>query len=205
MGQIFAFFRSIGQRCGRSSDREETESVTTETTALTLRDTQVSAIAASTADPVVMDTVTESEQTDHDVDELSDTGDWFETDPGNTDTDGDLKLSDRQVEDLAQIIVSKHMATIAIKYLGLPHETIENLKLIRQGDFAAFNRELIVLWRNKNPGINQIQVLFRSSKMHGNIVRKIAKGTVLTPAVDLYNTKRFKEDHQRILIFLLSC
>ena len=137
-----------------------------------------------------MDTVTESEQTDHDVEELSDTDDWFETDPGNTDTDEHLKLADRKIEDLAQIIVSKHMATIAIKYLRLPQETVENLRSIRQNDYVAFNRDLIVLWRNKNPGINQIQVLFLSSKMHGNIVRKIAKGpiTVITPAVDLYNT-----------------
>ena len=37
---------------------------------------------------------------------------------GQTDIDGDVKLSDAQVEDLAEIIVSKHMVTIAIKYLG---------------------------------------------------------------------------------------
>ena len=73
-------------------------------------------------------------------------------------TGGDLTLTDQDIEDLAQIIVMKHMATIAIKYLELPYETVENLKLIRQGDYAAFNRDLLVLWRNKNPGINQSQV-----------------------------------------------
>ena len=76
----------------------------------------------------------------------------------NMDTISDLKLTDSQVEDLAQVIVSKHMATIAIKYLVLSHETVENLKLIRQGDYIAFNRDVLVLWRNKNPGINQSQV-----------------------------------------------
>ena len=73
-------------------------------------------------------------------------------------TGGDLTLTDTQIEDLAQIIVSKHMATIAIKYLGLPQETVENLRSIRHNDYAAFNRDLLVLWRNKNPGINQVQV-----------------------------------------------
>ena len=80
------------------------------------------------------------------------------TDPVNTATSGDLTLTDKEIEDLAQVIVSKHMATIAIKYLGLPYETVENLKLIRQGDFVAFNRDLLVLWRYKNPGDNQVQV-----------------------------------------------
>ena len=115
-------------------------------------DTQLSPIAVSTVDPVHIETVGDLNLTDNDVEDL------FQTDPGTTDTDGDLKLSDHQVEDLAQIIVSKHMATIAIKYLGLPYETVENLKLIRQNDFVAFNRDLLVLWRNKCQGINQVQV-----------------------------------------------
>ena len=150
MGQIFAFFRSIGQRCGSSSDREETEFITIETTAPTPTDTQVSPIAASAADPVVI--VTESKQTDHDVQDL------FQTDPGNMDSDGGLQLTDPQVEDLAEIIVSKHMATIAIKYLGIPQETVENWRIIRQNDYMGFNRDLLVLWRNKNAAINQTQV-----------------------------------------------
>ena len=80
--------------------------------------------------------------------------------PGQTDIDGNLKLSDRQVEDLAEIIVSKLMVTIAIKYLRLPHETVENLSCLRQNDNIAFNRDLLVLWRNKNTGMNQIQASF---------------------------------------------
>ena len=71
---------------------------------------------------------------------------------------GDLTLTDGEIEKLAQVIVSKHMANIAIKYLGLPYETVENLKFIPQSDYIAFNRDLLVLWRNKNPGINQAQV-----------------------------------------------
>ena len=64
----------------------------------------------------------------------------------------DLKVTDRQIEDLAQEVVSKHMATIAIKYLGLTQVTVENLRRDRQGDSTSFNRDLLVLWRNKNPG-----------------------------------------------------
>ena len=71
------------------------------------------------------------------------------------DSDGGLQLTDPQVEDLAEIIVSKRMATIAIKYLGTPQETVENL---RQNDYMGFNRDLLVLWRNKNAAINQTQV-----------------------------------------------
>ena len=69
-------------------------------------------------------------------------------------------LTDSVIEELAQVIVSKHMATITItdKYLGLPYETVENLKMIRQGDYMGFNRDLLILWRNKNRGINQVQV-----------------------------------------------
>ena len=69
---------------------------------------------------------------------------------------GDLR--DHEIEDLAQVIVSKHMATIAIKYLEIPYETVENLKLMKQNDYQGFNRDLLILWRNKNPGINQVQV-----------------------------------------------
>ena len=79
-------------------------------------------------------------------------------------TGEDLTLTDTQIEDLAQIIVSKHMATIAIKYLEIPYETVENLKRDSK-DSIAFNRDLLVQWRNKNPGINQIQVSKKQSSM----------------------------------------
>ena len=73
-------------------------------------------------------------------------------------TGGDVSLTDSDIEQLAQVIIAKNLESIALKDLGLPHETVENLKLIRQGDYVAFNRDLLVLWRNKNPAINQVQV-----------------------------------------------
>ena len=69
--------------------------------------------------------------------------DLFQTDPGNMDSDGGLQLTDPQIEDLTEIIVSKDMATIAIKYLGIPQETVENLRIIRQNDYMGFNRDLL--------------------------------------------------------------
>ena len=71
---------------------------------------------------------------------------------------GDVTLADSEIEELARVIIAKHMASIAIKDLGISQETVENLKLIRQGDYIAFNRDLLSLWRNKNQGINQVQV-----------------------------------------------
>ena len=130
MGQLLSFFRNLTQRCRCSSEQQETESITLET----VGDSKV-------ADPTFTD-----------VSRIAETG--------QTDIDGNLKLSDRQVEDLAEIIVSKLMVTIAIKYLRLPHETVENLSCLRQSDNIAFNRDLLVLWRNKNPGMNQIQASF---------------------------------------------
>ena len=71
---------------------------------------------------------------------------------------GQINLKDTQIEDLSKVIATKHMTTIAIKYLGLPYETVENLKRDNKDNSVAFNRDLLILWRNKNPGTNQVQV-----------------------------------------------
>ena len=81
-----------------------------------------------------------------------------ESDPDNIEIDVELTLTDRQIADLSQIIIARHMATIAIQYLGLSQETVENIRFMRQGDYLGFNRDLLVLWRNKNHGVNQVQV-----------------------------------------------
>ena len=48
-------------------------------------------------------------------------------------TGGDVTLKDSEIERLARIIIAKHMATIAMKDLGIGYETIENLKIIKTG------------------------------------------------------------------------
>ena len=102
-------------------------------------------------------------------------------------TGGDLTLADREIEDLAQVIVMKHMATVAIKYLGLPYETVENQKLIRQGDSAGFNRDLLILWRNKNPGINQVQVSQKVQVIQSQFVSQ----SVLTYLINYVWSRQF--------------
>ena len=73
-------------------------------------------------------------------------------------TDLDLSLTDQKIEELAQVIALKHMATIAIKYLGLSYEEVEDFRTIKQNDSKGFNRDILVIWRNRNAGINQVQV-----------------------------------------------
>ena len=73
-------------------------------------------------------------------------------------TGGDLSLTDSEIEGLAREMEARKMESIAIADLGIGIETVNNLKVMRQNDLTAFNRDLLVLWRNKNPGINQVQV-----------------------------------------------
>ena len=67
-------------------------------------------------------------------------------------------LTDRQIEGLSTTLVSKHLASIAITYLNIPQETVENISLIRRGDYLGFHRDVLTMWRNKNRGKNQVQV-----------------------------------------------
>ena len=73
-------------------------------------------------------------------------------------TGGDLNLTDSEIEGLSREMEARKMESIPIADLGIGIETVNNLKVIRQGDYVAFNRDLLVLWRNMNPGINQVQV-----------------------------------------------
>ena len=73
-------------------------------------------------------------------------------------TEGELTLTDNQIEGLAREIEARNLESIAIKDLGIGIETVNNFKVMRQNDLIAFNRDLLVLWRNKNPKINQIKV-----------------------------------------------
>ena len=79
-------------------------------------------------------------------------------DPETTSIEDDLKLSDSQIEAIAREIEVRKMESIAISDLGIGIETVNNLKVVRQGDYMGFNRDLLVQWRNKNPGINEVQV-----------------------------------------------
>ena len=71
-------------------------------------------------------------------------------------TGGDLTLSSGDIEGLSEIITDKNMATIAIKYLGIEYETVENLRSKNRGDTTGFNRDVLVKWRNKTHGTAKV-------------------------------------------------
>ena len=80
-------------------------------------------------------------------------------DPKTTDIEDDLKLSESQIEALARDMEARKMKSIAISDLGIGIETVNNLQVIRQGNYVAFTRDLLVLWREQKsrgqPGSGQ--------------------------------------------------
>ena len=75
-------------------------------------------------------------------------------------TSGGMSLSDDIIATLAETITATNMETIAIKYMKIPFETVENLKYNDQGNAVALNRSLLNLWKCMNPADNQVQVSF---------------------------------------------
>ena len=74
--------------------------------------------------------------------------------------DGSNKLSDSQIEKLAESIVMTKMETIAISYLNIQSETVANLRIAHQGNPTGFNRAVLTIWKCKNSRGNQVQVRF---------------------------------------------
>ena len=60
-------------------------------------------------------------------------------------TGGDLSITDSEIEGLAREMEARKLESITIADLGIGIETVNNLKVIRQGDYVAFNRDLLVL------------------------------------------------------------
>ena len=58
-----------------------------------------------------------------------------------------------------------NMETIAIKYMKIPFETVENLKYNDRGNAVALNRSLLNRWKCMNPGDNQVQVSLGKSSI----------------------------------------
>ena len=73
--------------------------------------------------------------------------------------DGNMSLTDDLIAKLAESIAAPKMETIAIRYLKIPSETIENDMFDLRGNATAFNRSLLNRWKcSLNPGDNQVQV-----------------------------------------------
>ena len=71
---------------------------------------------------------------------------------------GDSTLSMGHIEELCEIITDKNMAIIAMKYLGIEYETVENFKSKNREDITGFNRDILVKWRNKTQGTTQVSI-----------------------------------------------
>ena len=67
------------------------------------------------------------------------------------------QLTNKQIVRLAASIEATHMPVIAEGYMNIDDVTIKNKKSENKDDTEAFNREIIKIWRNKNPD-NQIKV-----------------------------------------------
>ena len=74
-------------------------------------------------------------------------------------------LTNRQIQRLAASISRHDMESIAMGYLNISHEKI---KSSRGEETEAFNREMIILWTNKNPKgqVMVSEVHFMSCKMY---------------------------------------
>ena len=90
-------------------------------------------------------------------------------------TGGDVTLKDSEIDALAREMEARKLESIAITDLGITVETVNNLRVICQNDFVGFNRDILILWRNKNPMINQVQVrpkrnsIVNSSQLLGSV------------------------------------
>ena len=59
---------------------------------------------------------------------------------------GNVRLTNKQRVKLAAKIGKSSMKSIALGYLGLDDETIENLEAKTKDDVHAFNREILKSW-----------------------------------------------------------
>ena len=91
-------------------------------------------------------------------------------------TGGDLTLTAGDIEGLSEIITDKNMATIAIKYLGIEYETVENLRSKNRGDVTGFNRDVLYKWKNKTQGTTQVGCF--ATKAHGCLQKKKHKNVI---------------------------
>ena len=67
------------------------------------------------------------------------------------------QLTQNQIVRLASSISMNNVAAIAEGYMDISDEVVKNKRSENKDDAEAFNREIIKIWRNKNPD-NQIKV-----------------------------------------------
>ena len=57
------------------------------------------------------------------------------------------------------------MESVALKYFSIDVEKVLSLKTANRDNPDAFKRELLRIWANKNPGINQVKVSYNAIKI----------------------------------------
>ena len=73
-------------------------------------------------------------------------------------TGGGRSISNNMIVRLAEAISAKNLEVMAMKYMGIEWETLENLKRQHREDVQAFSRDVIRKWCYMNSGPDQIQV-----------------------------------------------
>ena len=71
---------------------------------------------------------------------------------------GESRLSNAQIARLAQAVALSNMESIAMLYLDIDWEVLENRKVKHRENVAAFNRDVIIKWAYKNPSPQQVKV-----------------------------------------------
>ena len=73
-------------------------------------------------------------------------------------TGGERSISNNMMVRLSEAISAKNLELIAIKYMGIESETLDNLKRQHREDVQAFSRDVIRKWCYMNSGPDQIEV-----------------------------------------------
>ena len=79
-------------------------------------------------------------------------------------TGGDYSITDSIVVRLAEAISAKNLESIAMKYMGIESETLENLRRQHRDDIPVqgLSGDIIRKWCYMNPGPDQVKVRGRS-------------------------------------------
>ena len=68
------------------------------------------------------------------------------------------RLSNTQIARLTQAVAVSNMESIAMLYLNIDWEDLENLRVKHRENVATFNRDVIIKWAYKNQSTQQVKV-----------------------------------------------
>ncbi len=73
---------------------------------------------------------------------------------------GNSVINDSDLSEIGSGIGPNDLEKIALRYLSIPHPTIETLKAGAGQDIEKFKFNTLKLWRNQNPGQNARRKLY---------------------------------------------